>query len=95
MPNRPTRAQSSHRFAAAALGARLKRAREERKLSQQEVALRASLAIGTVRAVESQRSVDPSFFTILALADALEIEVGVLVAEVRSQGSPEVAERHA
>lgn len=62
-------------------------------MSQQQVALRASLAIGTVRAIESQRSVDPSFFTVLALVDALELELGPLVAEVRSLGTTDDAQR--
>jgi transcriptional regulator with XRE-family HTH domain len=43
-------------------------------VSQQRLALQAAVAIGTVRAVESGRSVDPSFFTILALVDALDID---------------------
>jgi transcriptional regulator with XRE-family HTH domain len=43
-------------------------------MSQQALAVNAVVAIGTVRALERGRSVDPSFFTVLALARALNID---------------------
>jgi transcriptional regulator with XRE-family HTH domain len=82
MPNRSKREQSPHREAAAELGRRLRAAREGKQMSQQHLAARASVAIGTVRALERARSVDPSFFTVLALARALELDVGDLIATV-------------
>lgn len=49
-------------------------------MSQQELAVAASVAIGTVRALERERSVDPSFFTVIALARALQLDVSELLA---------------
>jgi transcriptional regulator with XRE-family HTH domain len=43
-------------------------------MSQQDLAVRAGVAIGTVRAVESGRVVEPGFFTVLALADVLGVD---------------------
>jgi transcriptional regulator with XRE-family HTH domain len=43
-------------------------------MSQQDLAVRAGVAIGTVRAVESGRVVEPGFFTVLALADVLGLD---------------------
>jgi transcriptional regulator with XRE-family HTH domain len=83
VPNRRSRDDSPHREAAARLGRRLRQAREVRQLSQQHLATQASIAIGTVRSVESGRSVDPSFFTVLAMVDALEIRLIDLVSELR------------
>jgi transcriptional regulator with XRE-family HTH domain len=51
-------------------------------LSQQQLAGLASVAIGTVRALERARSVDPSFFTVLALAQALDLDAANLIATV-------------
>lgn len=82
MPNRSKREQSPHRDAAAALGRRLRTAREGKRLSQQQLAGLASVAIGTVRALERARSVDPSFFTVLALARALDLDAANLIAAV-------------
>lgn len=74
MPNRPKRDASPHRDAAAELSRRLRDARCEKQMSQQALAVNAVVAIGTVRALERGRSVDPSFFTVLALARALNID---------------------
>ena len=52
----------------------LRGAREQHGISQQELASRAGVAIGTVRAVETGRVVEPGFFTVLALADALALD---------------------
>jgi transcriptional regulator with XRE-family HTH domain len=88
VPNRSRREQSPHRDAAAELGRRLRAAREVKRLSQQQLAGLASVAIGTVRALERERSVDPSFFTVLALAQALDLDAANLIAMVTSVSSP-------
>jgi transcriptional regulator with XRE-family HTH domain len=88
MPNRSKRELSPHRAAATALGERIRVAREGRQMSQQQLAGLASVAIGTVRALERARSVDPSFFTVLALARALDLDVGDLVATVLAAVPP-------
>jgi transcriptional regulator with XRE-family HTH domain len=48
-------------------------------MSQQQLATAASVAIGTVRALEGARSVDPSFFTVVSLARALDIDFSELL----------------
>ena len=58
-------------------------------MSQQRLATKADVAIGTVRSLENGRSVDPSFFTILALADALGVQLVDLINEIRPQGGGE------
>jgi transcriptional regulator with XRE-family HTH domain len=57
-------------------------------MSQQDLANRASVAIGTVRALERARSVDPSFFTVLALARALGLDVRELATAVTDATPP-------
>jgi transcriptional regulator with XRE-family HTH domain len=78
MPNRASRSESPHRDAAATLAKRLRDARTKQGVSQQEVARRAAVSIGTVRSLEGGRSVDPSYFTVLAIAQALEISMSDL-----------------
>ena len=82
MPNRPKRDASPHRDAAAELSRRLRDARRAKQVSQQVLASSAVVAIGTVRALERGRSVDPSFFTVLALARALDLDPVNLVAGI-------------
>jgi transcriptional regulator with XRE-family HTH domain len=53
--------------------------REQHGMSQQQLAQQAGVAIGTVRALETRRTVEPGFFTVLALAQALRIDVTELV----------------
>lgn len=75
MPNRPTREVNPHREEAARLARELKSRREDFKLSQQALAVRAGIAIGTVRALESGRTVDPGLFTIINVVRALELRL--------------------
>jgi len=82
VPNRPKRDASPHRDAAAELSRRLREARRAKQMSQQVLAANAVVAIGTVRALERGRSVDPSFFTVIALARALDIDAVELLADV-------------
>jgi transcriptional regulator with XRE-family HTH domain len=57
------------------LGKKIREARTKKGLSQQQLAAEASVAIGTVRALEGARSVDPSFFTVTSIAKALDLDV--------------------
>jgi transcriptional regulator with XRE-family HTH domain len=43
----------------------------ERDLTQEQVAVRAQVAVSTLRKIESGRVVEPAYFTMLSLADAL------------------------
>lgn len=74
MTGRARREDSTHLAQSARLRDALRGARRERGISQQDLAVRAGVAIGTVRAVESGRVVEPGFFTVLALADALQLD---------------------
>jgi transcriptional regulator with XRE-family HTH domain len=80
VPNRPKRDEIAHRGAEGALSRMVRVARRDSALSQQEVAVAAGVSIGTVRGLESGRSVDPSFFTVLGIARALGIASDELLA---------------
>lgn len=75
MPNRPSRASSPHRFKAEGLAQLLRQRRLELHLSQQSLAQQAGIAIATLRAIESGRTVEPGFFTIVELMMALDLGV--------------------
>lgn len=57
----------------------LRARRTELGLSQQQLAERAELSIGTIRAIESMRTVEPGFFTVLAMAAAMDLDTRVLI----------------
>lgn len=61
------------------LARRIRKTRLDLGLSQQQLAERSRVAIGTVRALERERSVDPSFFTVVALARTLQLEAADLM----------------
>ncbi len=79
MPNRSTRETSRYRPGAERLAELLKRRRGDLGLSQQQLAERSGIAIGTVRAIERHRTVEPGFFTVLAMAEALGLDMITLV----------------
>jgi DNA-binding XRE family transcriptional regulator len=74
MVGRARREDSSHLARSERLREALRGARRQSGISQQDLASRAGVAIGTVRAVESGRVVEPGFFTVLALADVLGLD---------------------
>ncbi|MGH3767888.1 MAG: helix-turn-helix domain-containing protein [Pseudonocardiaceae bacterium] len=86
VPNRPTRTSSPHRQEAAQLTELLRNRRGELGLSQQELAVRAGLSIGTVRAIESGRTIDPGLFTIIKVVDALQLDLQSIVDRMRAVG---------
>jgi transcriptional regulator with XRE-family HTH domain len=88
VPNRASRESSRYRDQARHLASTLKAARRDRALSQQDLAQRANVAIGTVRALEAGRTVEPGFFTVLALAQALNMDIPSLLAAAQPGPSP-------
>lgn len=67
------RNRERHRKAAQALSEGLKEARRRAGLSQEALAQKAGLSVGTVRNIEQLAVTDPGFFEVAALAAALEI----------------------
>lgn len=53
------------------LAVRMRALRDQHGLTQQELAARAHVAIGTVRNIETATVVEPGYFTVLALFEAL------------------------
>ncbi|MFD7073452.1 multiprotein-bridging factor 1 family protein [Nocardioides sp. NPDC059952] len=78
MPNRPKRSESRYADEAGRLAEIIRRARQERRMSQQELATRAGISVGTVRALESKRTVEPGYFTVQVLAEVLRISAAEL-----------------
>jgi transcriptional regulator with XRE-family HTH domain len=70
-PGRRRRADSPYAEQAARLAAWLRDRREQAQLSQQQLAARAELAVATVRKIETGAVIEPGYFTILALQQAL------------------------
>lgn len=60
-----------------ALGAAIRQAREDRKLSQAQLAVRAGLAVGTLTRLEAG-STDPSWSSVKGLAAALGLSLADL-----------------
>jgi HTH-type transcriptional repressor of puuD len=56
------------------LGANMRRCREERGLTQTQLADRAGISHSTISTIENGRS-SPTLFTVCALADALGLSV--------------------
>lgn len=78
MPNRPKRSESRYAEEAGKLAEIVRRARQDRSMSQQELATRAGISVGTVRALESKRTVEPGYFTVQVLAEVLKISAAEL-----------------
>lgn len=78
MPNRPKRSESRYAEEAGKLAEIVRRARQDRSMSQQELATRAGISVGTVRALESKRTVEPGYFTVQVLAEVLKIPAAEL-----------------
>lgn len=71
MPNRRRREQSKYLQEAKQLSELLRVSRQRLGLSQEAVAREADVSVNTVRNVESGRAVEPGYFTVLAIADAV------------------------
>jgi transcriptional regulator with XRE-family HTH domain len=70
-PGRRRRADSPYAEQAARLAASLRDRREQAELSQEQLAARAQVAVATVRKIEKGIVIEPGYFTVLALMQAL------------------------
>jgi len=70
-PGRKRREDSLYGEQAQRLAAALRALRERAGLTQEQLAARARVAVGTVRNIETGAVVEPGFFTVMALLDAL------------------------
>ncbi len=64
-----------------ALAAVLKRLREDREMTQEEVAFGAGLSVGTLGRIEVARTA-PSWDSVRRIIDALDVSLSELAAEV-------------
>lgn len=70
-----------------ALAAVLRRLREERGLAQEELAFQAGISTNSVSRIERELN-SPLWVTVRRLADALEVDLADLVAEVGRERDP-------
>jgi transcriptional regulator with XRE-family HTH domain len=75
------RVDDSQRARAQRLGRRLTQSREQRNLSQEQLARQADVSIDTLRSVEQHRTAAPSFFFVAALASSLHLSLDELARE--------------
>jgi transcriptional regulator with XRE-family HTH domain len=68
------------------LGEVLRRARADRSIV--DVAAEAGISPETLRKIERGRIPTPAFFTVVAIADALDVAVDGLLAEVMAAATP-------
>jgi len=71
--------ESPHVEASRRICTRVRQLRTDRKWSQQRLAEEARVSYATVRALERQVTTDPGVFTLLSLADALEVSLMDLI----------------
>ncbi|WP_405428974.1 helix-turn-helix domain-containing protein [Micromonospora sp. NBC_00617] len=89
---RARREDSRFRDQAEILATRLRTLRTERGLTQEQLAGRAQVAVSTLRKIESGRVIEPGYFTMLSLANALGIELRELS---WPHDSPSIGQLHA
>ena len=70
-PGRRKRAESRYTEQAELLAAKLRALREQREMTQEQLAVRAEVSVATVRKIETLAVVEPCFFTVLAMVRAL------------------------
>jgi transcriptional regulator with XRE-family HTH domain len=68
---RRSRADSRYAGQAARLAGQLRQLRESAGITQERLAAQAGVAIATVRKIETGAVVEPGYFTVLALMNAL------------------------
>ena len=84
---RAKRDESRFRAQAAALAARLRTLRAGKGMTQEQLAGRAQVAVSTLRKIESCRVVEPGYFTVLSIADALGVAASDLEEVAEASGS--------
>lgn len=57
------------------MGSKLKEAREEKRMTQEELALKSGVTRQTIISIETDPGYNPTFKTLVKLADALETTV--------------------
>jgi transcriptional regulator with XRE-family HTH domain len=57
------------------LATRLRALRTDRGWTQEQLAGRAQVAVSTLRKIESGRVVEPGYFTMLSLVNALDVDL--------------------
>lgn len=72
-PGRRRRADSQYSAEAARLALRLREIREQVGLTQEQLAVRARVAVATVRKIEQGAVTEPGYFTVIGLLDALGV----------------------
>jgi DNA-binding XRE family transcriptional regulator len=72
---RTRREDSKYREQAGVLASRLRVLRVDRGFTQEQLAAHAQVAVSTLRKIESGRVVEPGYFTMLALAKSLGIDL--------------------
>lgn len=72
-PGRMKRANSRYKEQAECLAVRLREIREEHSLSQEKLAARAGVSVATIRKIEKGTVVEPGFFTVLSITEALGV----------------------
>ncbi|WP_413101036.1 DUF488 family protein [Streptomyces sp. Inha503] len=82
MAGRPS-ANSIKRAQGRRLGARVRRLREARRWSREHLAAVASIPARTLERIECEGTANPGFFTVAALAEALDVQLGVLLQAAR------------
>jgi transcriptional regulator with XRE-family HTH domain len=71
---RSKRADSRYAPQAAELAARLRTLRVRAELTQEQLALRAGVAVSTLRKIETGKITEPGYFTILAILHGLQTD---------------------
>jgi transcriptional regulator with XRE-family HTH domain len=72
-PGRRKRTDSRYAPQAAELAARIRALRVRAELTQEQLALRAGVAVSTLRKIETGKITEPGYFTILAILHVLQI----------------------
>jgi transcriptional regulator with XRE-family HTH domain len=72
------RIDEHQRARAQRLGRLLANSREQRSLSQEQLARSAEVSVDTLRSVEQHRTTAPSFFLVAALANPLDLSLDEL-----------------
>jgi transcriptional regulator with XRE-family HTH domain len=74
-PGRKKRAESRYAEQAERLAARLRALREQRGMTQEQLAAQAQISVATVRNIERVVVIEPSLFTVLAMVRALDATI--------------------
>ncbi|HLK73173.1 MAG TPA: helix-turn-helix transcriptional regulator [Streptosporangiaceae bacterium] len=74
-PGRKKRAESRYAEQAEQLAMRLRALREQRGMTQEQLAAQAQISVATVRNIERVIVIEPSLFTVLAMVRVLDATI--------------------